>query len=425
MPRIEPLRALHFASTLRPELDRLIAPPYDVISEPQRQRLAQHPHNIVHVDLPVAGPGRDSYAEAARLLHSWCEEGVLQRDPRPTFPALEQTYRTSSGALRTRRGLFARLRLETLDSGIVIPHERTLERPRADRERLLAATRTQLSPIFMLHPDPSAEIAVLLRQVFAAPSTHPIHDSDGHEMRLTAVEDEGVMSRLQHLLARQWVLIADGHHRYESALQYREERRRAGAADAEHALVFLCSLEDPGLSIFPIHRLVKALPDFRFDGVLQALRPFFEVEAIDGGANLVAAVRAGSGRPGVFGLVGGSGGQGFLLRWREGAGLDRPGMRSIPAALQRLDVILLHRLLFEEVLGIDADAQARGAHLEYVKDEAELLARAATAQLGVLLNPTRIEQVIEISRTGMRLPQKSTYFYPKVPTGLVLDPLDG
>jgi uncharacterized protein (DUF1015 family) len=244
-------------------------------------------------------------------------------------------------------------------------------------------------------------------------------------MRLAAVEAEATIARLEGLLAPQWALIADGHHRYESALQYREERRRAGAADAEHVLVFLCSLEDPGLSIFPIHRLVKALPDFRLDDVLQRLGPFFEVEAIDGSANLVAAVRSGSGRPGVFGLVGGAGSQGFLLRWREGSGLDCPGMRSIPAALQRLDVILLHRLFFEEVLGIDADAQARGAHLEYVKDEAELLARAATSQLGVLVNPTRIDQVIAISRTGVRLPQKSTYFYPKVPTGLVLDPLDG
>jgi uncharacterized protein (DUF1015 family) len=425
MPQIEPLRALQFASTLRPELGRLIAPPYDVISAAQRTAFARHPHNIVHVDLPVAGAGGDPYSEAARLLSSWRDEGILQRDQRPTFPALEQTYRTPSGGHRTRRGLFARLRLEPLDSGVVIPHERTLEKPRADRERLLAATRTQLSPIFMLHPDPGAEIATLLAQLFAAAPTVSTRDSEGQDMRLAAVEDEGTISRLQRLLAPQWALIADGHHRYESALQYRGERREAGVADAEHALVFLCSLEDPGLSIFPIHRLVKALPDFRFDAVLQAVRPYFEVEAIDGGPGLVTGVRSAAGRPGVFGLVGDAGRRGFLLRWREGAGLDRPGMRSIPAALQRLDVILLHRLLFEEVLGIDAEAQARGTHLEYVKDETELLERAAAAQLGVLLNPTRIEQVIEISRTGMRLPQKSTYFYPKVPTGLVLDPLDG
>jgi len=239
-------------------------------------------------------------------------------------------------------------------------------------------------------------------------------------------DDPSVLASIADRLAPGWALIADGHHRYESALAYRDARRSEGSADAEHVLVFLCSLADPGLTIFPIHRLVRGLPSFDPGSFCERLAAFFSLTPFDSGPALQSALRVKAGRPGSFGMVLAGEERHFLLEWREGAGLDRAEMAAIPPPLRRLDVILLHRLVLEATLGITIEAQAQQSHLDYVKDDEELFRRVGQglAQIGFALNPTRMEQVIEVSRSGLRLPQKSTYFYPKVPTGFVLDPLD-
>lgn len=420
---VRPFRGLRFAPDEGAGIDRRIAPPYDVISPEQRARLASHPHNIVHLDLPEEAPGTDAHAGAALRLATWIRDGVLLRDPRPAFYLCEQEYAGAEGTLR-RRGLFARLALEPYEAGVVIPHERTLERPRADRHRLLEATRAHLSAVFMLHPDPGAAVSRLIAERMAADPILAARDGEGTALRLVRVEEANAVEQLESLLSGQWAIIADGHHRYESALEYREARRAQGARDAEHVLAFLCSLEDEGLSILPIHRLVHSLPKFDPETARRSLSAYFDLRRVAGSKALGAAMRAEGRHPGVFGLAFGAGGGAFLARWKEGAGFDRPGLRAIPDPLRRLDVVLLHRLVLEEVLGIDSEAQARQSHLEYVKDEAQLLKVAEGAQLGVLLNPTPMEQVVAVGRAGLRLPQKTTYFYPKVPSGLVIDPLD-
>jgi len=422
--RIRPFRALRYAPEAPAGRDGRIAPPYDVIAPAQRERLARHPYNIVHLDLPQTRPGSDPYLDAAERLRSWVRDGVLIRDERPALYLCEQQYQGPEGPLR-RRGLFARLDLEAYDAGVVIPHERTLERPRLDRRRLLEATRAHLSAVFMLHPDPDARVSRLLAEEIRGEPVLEASDGDGIGYRLVRLDEARVIDGLQELLRDQWALIADGHHRYESALAYHESRLAEGDRDAGHILAFLCSLEDEGLIVLPIHRLVHSLPGFSPDRVLKALAAWFDLEPVGDPQRLGAAVRAGQSRPGVFGLLFGSGGGAFVARWKDGAGLDRPVMQAVPELLRRLDVILLHRLILEEVLGIDSEAQSRQAHLDYVKDEAQLLERTGGALLGVLLNPTRIEQVVEVGRAGLRLPQKTTYFQPKVPSGLVIDPLDG
>lgn len=420
-----PFRALRFAPEPGSEIDRRIAPPYDVISPAHRERLAGHPHNIVHLDLPPETPGSDPYHGAAERLRSWVQLGVLIRDPRPAFYLCEQEYRGPDGTARRRRGLFVRLALEPFEAGIVIPHERTLERPRLDRRRLLEATRAHFSAVFLLHPDPGAQVSRLLAEQARGEPTVAVSDGEGTDIRLVRLDEPPIVSRLERLLRDPWALIADGHHRYESGLAYQEARRAQGARDAEHILAFLCSLEDEGLSVLPIHRLIHSVPDFAPERVRSALAAYFHLQPVATPQALGGAVRAGRDLPGVFGLVFGADGGAFVARWKEGTGLDRPGMRAVPEPLRRLDVILLHRLVLEEVLGIDPGAQARQSHLDYVKDEAQLLERARDSQLGVLLNPTRIEQVVDVGRAGLRLPQKTTYFHPKVPSGLVIDPLDG
>jgi len=250
-------------------------------------------------------------------------------------------------------------------------------------------------------------------------------DDDGTLSRVVRVGDRERIEFITRRLRDEWALIADGHHRYESALAYRDERRARGLRDAEHALAFFCSLEDSGLAIFPIHRLVHSLPEFDEAGFRAHLAPLFRLTRARTADELRGAVSSRSAHPGVFGLVL-PGDSYWLAEWREGEGLERPELAPIPEPLRRLDVVLLHHLLLEGILGITPKAQALQAHLEYVKDDRAVYERVAMgrAQIGVLMNPTRIQQVIEVTRAGLRLPQKSTYFFPKVLTGLVFDPLD-
>ncbi len=431
MSVVRPFRALRYAPRFGGDLSSLTAPPYDVISPERRAALAaRHPNNIVHLDLPGGGArgegASDPYVRASELLNGWRRQEVLVRDDRPALHVCTQTYVDPAGRSRRRRGFFARLQLEPLGTGTILPHEKTLERPRTDRTSLLRTTRTHLSAVFLLHADPGGAVARLLEEVAAAAPCITAHDDEGTESRLVRLADEGRIRPIVEALGAAWALIADGHHRYESALAYRDERRAAGAADAETILAYFCSLEDPGLSIFPIHRLVRALPDFDPGAFRARLAAHWDVEQVGDLAAAAAALESGRDQPGVFACVFSGTNGATMLRWKEGAGLDRPGMTSVPEPLRRLDVILLHRLILEELLGITPEAQARQDNLDYVKDvrEMEKRVRSGAAQLGILMNPTRIDQVIEVSRAGLRLPQKSTYFYPKILTGLVLDPLD-
>jgi uncharacterized protein (DUF1015 family) len=421
---VEPFRALRYAVPPAPDLTPLVAPPYDVIGPDDRRRLAAHPANIVHVDLPESERGGDPYREAGERLARWLREGVLARDATDAMYVAEHEFAAPDGSLHRRRGFFARLRLEPYARGIVIPHERTHEGPRVDRTRLLAATGVNLSPIFLLHPDPGARVLSLTGAAAAAPPSAWARLGDGEQVRLWRVDDPSAVEGLSQGLRDQWVLIADGHHRYESALAHEATKRAAGGeGKAGHVLAYLCSLEDPGLVVLPIHRVVRPLAGFEAARVRRALEADFELKPIADPAGLAGAVASGGGRPGVFGLLFGGETGAWVARSRHGGEAEPPGLADLPAPLRNLDVVVLERLVFERALGLAADRRARGDLFEYVKDAGRLIERARTASLGVLLNPTRLEQVAAIARLGHVLPQKSTYFHPKVPTGLVIDPL--
>jgi uncharacterized protein (DUF1015 family) len=432
MSVVRPFRALRYAPRFGSDLSALITPPYDVISPERRAAYAaRHPNNIVHLDLPgggeaPAGEALDPYRRASDLLRMWRRQEVLVRDDRPALHVCTQTYRDPAGRSRTRRGFFARLQLEPLEAGTIIPHEKTLERPRADRTSLLRSTRTHLSAVFLLHPDPGGKVSRLIGEAASAPPLTTARDDEGTESRLVRLADEERIGPIVEALGAGWALIADGHHRYESALAYRDERRAAGTADAESILACFCSLEDPGLSIFPIHRLVYALPRFDPAAFRARLTEHWSLEPVGDLTAAETALERGRGRPGTFAFLFAGEEGATIVRWKEGAGLDCPGMTAVPEPLRRLDVILLHRLVLEGLLDITPEAQVRQENLDYAKDAGELerRVRSGAAQIGILMNPTRIEQVIEVSRAGLRLPQKSTYFYPKILTGLVLDPLD-
>jgi uncharacterized protein (DUF1015 family) len=426
VPVLRPFRALRYDPALVGDLSLVICPPYDVISSALRDRLlARHPRNAVRVELPV------DHTEAATTLAAWRRTGVLRRDPRPAAYAYEQRFRLpGEDGERTQRGFFARLRLEAPGQGIR-PHERTMPGPRAERLGLLRATGTDTSPIVVLAGDPDGRAAELLEGVV-----------DGGPPAAEATDDGGVLHRLWVLTADRQaarsllegasadpLTIADGHHRYETALHYRDERRAAGTgarpgeAPEDHVLALVQPVGPrPAATptVLPTHRLL--VPPRAAGRLPGALEPY--VRSIPRpAAELVTAFSPpfAAGGGGRFGLL--LRGAAFELEARPGAVEPLFGKHA-PAVVRTLDVAVLEAVL-EAVLGAGLGAPATGT-LRYTHDarEAAAMVDSGDAAAAFLLGPTPVESVIAVAAAGAVMPQKSTYFHPKVATGLVMDPLE-
>ena len=434
MPDIRPFRALRFDPEQVGEPGKVVAPPYDVIGEAlHRDLLARHPRNSVRLDLPLGEPGEDPderYRRAARTLTAWRSDGTLRKDPRPAVYVYEQAYRVPGTDLeRTQRGFFARLRIEPFGPGSsVLPHERTLSGPKEDRYRLLRATGINTSPVVGLYEDASGGAAGTLAGIAAGPVAADVTDDDGVRHRLWVVPDEGEGSPAGRLLAAAAagpVFIADGHHRYETAVRYRDERR-SGSGETDPAFDFLLMLfldAADQLTVLPTHRVVRGLGDDGVSALVARLPELFTVRAM-AVADLVERFgRAGelAGGEGRFGLVTRTGG--CLLEARRDAFGALPA--SGGAAVRALDVSLLGQA-FDHLAGIDAAAVAAGGRIVYTKSAAEAAAlvegAADGADAAFLLEPTPVASILAVARDGDVMPQKSTYFYPKALTGLVLNP---
>lgn len=435
MVEIAPMRALRYAS---PELAERVAPPYDVVGPEQRAKLASRsPHNVVHLDLP-AGEGDARYANAAALLARWRDEGVLARDDRPTLYRYVQTFEPPGGGTRRRReGFFALVKAEPYERRAVLPHERTLSGPKEDRYRLMVATRAALSPVFLLYPDPQREVA---GQLAAARPIAAFATDDGVQHELAVLDDPAAVTRVVERLAGVSAVIADGHHRYETALRYAaqvdSERAAAGAPAAgpraahRFVLAFLAAVEDPGLSVFPTHRLVHSLPGgLAWEALTTRAAEWFEVGelgATPAPAQIVERLAGlGAGAPAFVAALGD--GRAFGLRWRADRELAaHPALAARPAVLRGSDVVVLHDVMLESLLGISREAQLEQRNITYVKDAREALERVRGGEGDVLflLNPTPVSLVRDVAESGEVMPQKSTYFHPKVLTGLLVHLLD-
>lgn len=432
MPLIRAFRALRYRPEVAPDLSVVLSPPYDVISAEQQQvLLARHPKNVVRLDLPEAQEGEDGeerYRRAARTLAAWRSDGTLFKDGRPAVYACEQRYLApGSGEPRTQRGFFGRLRLEPLETGSGIrPHERTLAGPREDRYRLLRATGVSTSPVVGLYEGRSGESGRLLEAVAATPPDLEAVDDDGVRTRLWVLPDDGdpgsAAARLCAIAGEGPITIADGHHRYETALRYRDERRMSRSCEEDppfdYLLALLLDTTQP-LTVLPTHRVVRGLGQ-ALDGIVDSARSLFEVRPA-GRAELARWGTRGGGGNGRFGLWARSGGFELTARRPE----FEPWLPDVGAAARRLDVMLLGVAL-ERLCGIDTDAVAAGERIGYSKsaEEAIALVDAATggADAAFLLEPTPVESIVEVAADGDVMPQKSTYFYPKPLTGLVVNP---
>jgi uncharacterized protein (DUF1015 family) len=411
-----PLQALHY-DLGRVDLAKVVAPPYDVIDEEQRSELVtRSDHNVVELDLPRDPGGGDPYEHAARLLRKWIDEGILTRDDEPAIWALEQDYTAHDGSRLTRRALLACVRLAPYGEGIR-PHERTQPGPKEDRLRLTRATRHNLSPIFALHPGDA------WRHLEPALGDEPwgdVTDGDGTTHRVWRIEDPAVHEAIATELAPGELLIADGHHRYETSLAYQAEVGSGGPQD--YVLMALVSLEDPGLTVFPTHRLISGLADdpAKQEALGSGLRELFEVEEVP--ADQLDP--GGTEGVGVFGYMDSHHKQAFRLRLASNPALDR-ALAGRSEAYRTLDAAILEELVLKEILGMSTEDIAAKRGIGYTPSIDEALAKldAGDYQAAFLLRPTPVDQVREVAAAGETMPPKSTYFFPKLLTGLVFNPL--
>jgi len=433
VPDLRPFRALRYDREVAGDPALLVAPPYDVIGPALHERLlARHPRNSVRLDLPAVVTGEDPddrYRRVARTLADWRSDGTLRRDPKPSVYVYEQSYRVPGTSLeRTQRGFFARLRIEPFGPGSsVLPHERTLSGPKEDRYRLLRATGLNTSPVVGLYEDPARAAAAALAQTAANPPAVDVVDDDGvrHRLWVVTAEPGGPAEAMLAAASAGPVVIADGHHRYETAIRYRDERR-VHSSETDPAFDFLLMLfldAADNLTVLPTHRLLHGLGEAGLARLAAGLPRLFEVEASSTDALVERFGAAGglAGGEGRFGLVTREGA--WLLTARRSA--FAPLQTSGSAAVRALDVSLLGAAL-DTLLSIDAAAIAGGERVTYTKAAAEAVAAVADADGGgdaaFLLEPTPVASILAVARDGDVMPQKSTYFYPKALTGLLLNP---
>jgi uncharacterized protein (DUF1015 family) len=420
MADVQPLRALRYDLNVVGSLQSVIAPPYDVIDPEQRAQLAaRSEHNIVNVDLPEDPLGGDPYEEAARLLDLWRRQGAVIRDQRPAMWVLQQDYTGPDGRALTRRGFFARVRVEDYGPGRIRPHERTHPGPKEDRLRLTRATRTNMSPIFSLYDDPSGAAWAVLEPHLDGDPWGEATDEDGTVNRLWRIDDGGDLARVTMALADTELLIADGHHRYETARVYAEEI--GGEGDHRYVLMCLVALQDPGLTIFPTHRLLSNLKDSETQERLAAyLKENFDVEPIE-----ASELRPPDGDgPLTMGYLDSHFKRPLRLTLKDQAIADA-ALADFPEPYRRLDTAVLEALILKGVLGMTEDDISHLDGLGYSRtdDEARELVLSGAYDCAFFLRSSPVRQVQEIAAAGVNMPPKSTFFYPKVPTGLLFNPL--
>ena len=414
MAEIQPLRALRYDLDKTGGLQPVVAPPYDVIDAQQRAELeARSPYNVVRIDLPEGG--EDRYDRAAAQFESWRDAGVILQDEQPALWTLAQEYTGPDGRARTRSGFFARVRVEDYGPGRIRPHERTHPGPKEDRLRLTRATRTNLSPIFSLYSDPTgvAETALANPEPWAETT-----DADGTVNHLARVTDEAAIAAVTEALGGTELLIADGHHRYETARVYAEEI----GGDGPHRYVLMClvALEDPGLTVFPTHRLVRGLTSEQQVALAATLRREFEIEPLEDIEQLAP-------EPGDrvrMGYIDAHFKRPYMLTLRDQATADA-ALADHAEPYRRLDTAVLEALILKDTLGMtDHDIDELNG-LGYARDFAQALEliEDASYDAAFFMAPTPIERVQEVAASGESMPPKSTYFVPKVGTGLVFNSL--
>ena len=418
MADVQPLRALRYDLRTVGSLDSVAAPPYDVIDDALRAELAaRSPFSVVEIDLPRAPSGEDPYLHAQTTFEAWRQAGVLVREREPALWPATQQFEGPHRETRVRHGFFCRVRVEDYGPGRIRPHERTQPGPKEDRLRLTRATRANLSPIFSLFPDDGDEVWKTLEPATAAEPFGSATDTDGTVTTLWRCADADVISTVHDALADRELLIADGHHRYETARVYADEV--GGEGEHSYTLMFLCSMSDPGLAVLPTHRLIKQAGDL--EALRSAIERSFATRPVDRGE---LEPPAGDGAI-EFGYIDAGDPQPLRLALNDPA-IAEQALADKPAPYRRLDTAVLEAVVLRDALGLSEDDIARQNGIAYAKtvEEAIQAVEHGSADAAFLMRATPIDQVREVAQAGVPMPPKSTFFFPKVPTGLVFNLLE-
>jgi len=431
MADILPFRALRY-NLAKVSPGEVLTQPYDKITPAMQDRYYQlSPYNLVRIILGKTEASdtesTNVYSRAAASLRDWQADGVLEQDSEPSLYVYSQTFKIPgdpSGAEAERRGFIALGRVDDYDNKVVFRHERTLSGPKVDRLSLTRATEAYCELLFMVYDDPADEVGKLLTQ--DGPPTVELRDEYGVLHRMWKVSDPATVKTARAKMADKKLIIADGHHRYETALNFRNEMRaKFGASDPEapyeRVMVAFVNMDAPGLVILPTHRVVFGLQNFNIFAKAAEVMQYFDIQDLGTITNVQDAMRqmreAGRERTALLAVTPQNT---FLLRARDNSHVDV--LKNLSEQQRRLDVVQLHRLLLEEIIGMSEEDIRAQKHLKYIRDAEEAVneVRSGAAQIAFLMNPVRMEQVRDIAFAGEVLPQKSTDFYPKMLSGLTI-----
>jgi uncharacterized protein (DUF1015 family) len=434
VPKIRPFTGIRYDISAAGPMDTLVAPPYDVITpELEGDLRGRSEYNIIRLDLPRDEPGMDRYTSAGALMARWLREGVLVHEPHPMLYVMNQTFMLD-GTPQSITGVLAAVALEPLGRGI-LPHEETLIGPRADRLSLMRTTAANLSPIYGIYSDPAQEEMPVLSQIAGREPLVDVANDAGVRHRLWAASAEEETRAICDSIGRHDILIADGHHRYKTALTYQAERKRAESAllaGGDHpydfTLMFLVNMDGGGLVTLPVHRLVRNIEPFEPSSLLGRLRPWFHIEMVEEEslADLLSTVEVGARSRSTFGLYVGAGHPFYVLRLRSTVDVDALVPDPHSREWKCLDVTILHRLVIERAIGVTRANVENQRDVAFRKDAAaaKQAVDSGDFQAALFMGATPVAAVEAIAGKGETMPQKSTYFYPKPLTGLVINPLE-
>lgn len=436
MAIIKPFRGLRYNQSIIPDISSVVTPPYDVISPHDQDRYYRnHPNNIIRIDLGKDIPGDNEkvnkYTRSAEFLSAWRKNGILKQEDAPAVYIYDQEFSVGNTRM-VRRGFIALVKLEPFDKGHIYPHEQTLSGPKVDRLKLIQSCQANLSSIFALFPDENAIIDNYLSTIVAAKPEVDFVDDTGVKNKLWVVTERPFVEKLIALMREKPLFIADGHHRYETSLAYREQMRKenhnlADDLPVDYVMMMCVSMNNHGLKILPAHRLVRNIKDYRFDHILRSIKEAFAVEPLghEYKADDFLSILNSETKRHAFGIYAGQKDGYYKLYLNNQKLLDAVFANSHPE-WKHIDTGILHGMIINKILGINSSDVTVKDYVKYVKDEKEAveLVNSGQYQLAFFLKPTPIEQVKEIAMARKVMPPKSTYFYPKLITGIVLNCLN-
>ena len=437
MAEILPFRGLIYDVQKVGDLSLVTAPPYDVISEKAKPKYyAKHPYNVIRLEMGDGSLDQGRYRLCTQYFDDWERKGILVRERDLAFYYYQVDFLLNEGRRRTRHGFIGLCRLEEFEKGMILPHERIHEEQKEDRLRVLKACQANLSQIFSLYSDPDHTIHSLFERYITQPPLFNYFDEKDIRHTIWSIKDRTHLHEVRERMKEKILFIADGHHRFEAALAYKREMEKkspsTGKEPFHYTMMYFCPFEDEGLTILPSHRLILNLPRFDRVDFESKLQKYFQetdypfnpqnepAKRIEFFQRLEEAGASGN----AFGLYIQGNDYYTLLQLKKE--LDLPAMigTNIPTVLQKLDVIILHRLILEQLLGIDEKEQDQH-RIQIIKNgqRAIDLVREGKFQMAFLLNPPKVEEVQQVASVREFMPQKSTFFYPKLPTGLVINKL--